>query len=104
MRSKGDWVSRWTPVVAVVAWLLANALDVFSVFLLLQMGGRLPFVRYHAAEHFLIYVGMRMLGTMAFCLLVFFAIKHWASVSRIAWGTLTACSLATAILAWLRLY
>ena len=52
MESRGDWASRWTPVVAVVAWVLANILDVFSVLLLLQMGGRLPFVRHHTAEYF----------------------------------------------------
>jgi hypothetical protein len=91
-------------ITAVVAWVLANGLDVLSVLYSVQLGNTFAFTRYHPAEFFLIYAGMRMLGTMAVWLLVVSASKRWPSVSRIAWSALTGCALITAIAAWWRLY
>jgi len=104
MSRREDWISQWTTVTAVVAWVLANGLDVFSMFLTLQFGGQLAFARHHPAEHFVIYVGMRMLGTLAFYLSIVFVSKRWPSASGTVWGALTACALVTVAFAWWRLY
>lgn len=87
-----------------MAWVLANGLDVLSVLYVLQFGSVWSFVRYHPAESFLIYAGMRLLGTLCVILLVFWVAKRWPSVFRAAWGALTVCALMTAIAAWWRLY
>ena len=89
---------------AAVAWVLANGLDVLSVLYVLQFGSAWSFVRYHPAESFLIYAGMRLLGTLGVILLVVWVTKRWRSVFRTAWGALTVCALVTAIAAWWRLY
>jgi hypothetical protein len=83
---------------------LANGLDVLSVLYVLQFGSAWSFVRYHPAESFLIYAGMRLLGTLGVLLLAIWVTKHWTSAFRTAWGALTVCALATAIAAWWRLY
>ena len=90
-------------VTGVVAWVLANGLDVISALLMVRLGGAFAFSRYHRAEFFMIDAGMRLLGTLAVWLLVALVNKHWPSVSRIAWSTLTACALVTATAAWWRL-
>ena len=94
----------WAAATSLLAWLLANALDVFSVLVLVQAGGRMAIARHHPAESFLIYAGLRFLGTAALPLVVVSAGRRWPSVSRAAWGALTVCALATAAAAWWRLY
>ena len=104
MDKQRDWISWWTAVTALVAWVLANGLEIFSVFFSMQLGGQLGFVRYHQAEYFLLYAGMRMLGTLAVCLLVLFVSRRWPGTSKTVWSTLTFCALVTAVFAWWRLY
>jgi hypothetical protein len=105
-----DRVSRWTAITALLAWVLANGLDVFSVLWIVQEGGRLALARsdvvylHRPAEFFLIYAGMRFLGTLAVSLGVMSVSKRWPFLWRAAWGALTACALATAAGAWWRLY
>ena len=103
-KKRRNWIALWTAITAMVAWVLASGLDVFSVFLVVQVGNR-PLVWAHrAAEYLIVYAVMRLLGALALALLVIWLSKHRSSWSRAIWGGLTACSLATALLAWLRLY
>jgi hypothetical protein len=104
VRRQRDWLAWWTAITTLLAWVLANGLDVFSVLILVQSGGRLAFARFRPAESFVIYAGLRVLGTLAVSLGVVSASRRWPSVSRAAWGALTACALATAAAAWWRLY
>jgi hypothetical protein len=104
MHKHRDWISRWIAITAVIAWILANGLDVFSVWLMLQFGGPLTFARHHPAEYLIIYANMRMLGTLALCLLSVLVNNRWPSVSGTVWSALTACALVTAAFAWWRLY
>ena len=103
MGRQTDWISRWTAIAAIVGWVLASGLDVLSVLLMLQSGDRFALISYHPAEYFLIYAAMRMLVTLAVCLLVVSASRCWSSVSRAVWSALTVCSLATVVVAWWRL-
>ena len=101
---KRETLLMWgVSVTGLVAWVLANGLDVVSALLMVRLGSAFSFARYHRAEFFLNYTGMRLLGTLAVWLLVALVNKHWPSVSRVAWSTLTACALVTAIAAWWRL-
>jgi len=84
--------------------MLANGLDVFSVLFIVQMGSRPVLVTHHVAEYFVIYAGMRLLGALALALFTVWLDKRCPSWSRAIWSTLTVCSLATAVFAWLRLY
>lgn len=104
MHQHTDWVSWWTAVTSHVAWILANALDVYSVLLIVQSGVRLAFAPHHPAESFLIYAGLRVLGTAAVSLGVLSVSRHWPWADRAAWGALTACAGVTAVAAWWRLY
>ena len=104
MRQQRDWVSWWTACTSHVAWILANTLDVYSVLLLVQSGGRLAFAPHHPAESFLIYAGLRVLGTSAVSLGVLSVSGRWPWAARTAWGALTACAGVTAVAAWWRLY
>ena len=104
IRRERKWVSVGASLASLLAWILANALDVFAVLALVQAGGRLAFARNHPAEWFLIYAGLRFLGTAALPLAVVSASRHWPLSSRAAWGALTACALVTAAAAWWRLY
>lgn len=88
---------------AIAAWGLSNGLDVLSVLFAIRLGG-FPLARYHPSEFFLIYAGMRLLGTLAVTLVVALVNKHWSSLSRTVWSALTACALMTAIVAWWRLH
>jgi hypothetical protein len=101
-----DWITKLTATTAVVAWALANGLDVVSMSLFVQAGGQLVFasqiMRQHPAEFVMLYAGMRVLGTLAVYLLVTFAQKQWPLLSQTLWSVLTACSLATAVAAWWR--
>ncbi len=103
MTRREVWAARWVAVTAIVAWGLSNGLDVISVLFAIRFGG-IPGARYHPSEFFLIYAGMRLLGTLAVILVVAFVNRHWASVSRTVWSALTACALMTAIVAWWRLH
>jgi hypothetical protein len=104
VRRRGDVGALWASITSLLAWVLANGLDVFSVLILVQAGRQMVLARHHPAESFLVYAGLRLLGTMALPLAVVSSSKHWPSASRAAWGTLTACALATAVAAWWRLY
>jgi hypothetical protein len=101
---RGDVRALWASITSLLAWVLANGLDVFSVLILVQAGRRMVFARHHPAESFLVYAGLRLLGTMALPLAVAASSKRWPAASRAAWGALTACALATAAAAWWRLY
>jgi hypothetical protein len=100
----GDVGALWASITSLLAWVLANGLDVYSVLILVQAGRRMVFAQHHPAESFLIYAGLRLLGTMALPLAVVSSNRRWPSASRAAWGALTACALATAAAAWWRLY
>ncbi len=104
MDRRQAWVSSAIAGSAATAWILANGLDVLSVLYVLQFGSTWSFVRYHPAESFLVYAGMRLLGTLGVLLLTIWVIKRWTSVFRTAWGALTVWALVTAIAAWWRLY
>ncbi len=87
-----------------VAWLLANALDVLSVLLYLRMGGVWPPVaRRQPAAFLVIYATMRVLLTVAALLGAVSASRNRPSVAQVAWGVLTVCSLATVFMSWWRL-
>ena len=98
---RGAW---WVPVTSLLAWVLANGLDILGILVLVQEGGRTALAPRHPAEGFLIYAGLRLLGTLALPLAVVSTGRHWPSASRAAWGALTVCALATAAGAWWRLY
>lgn len=102
----GEWVrvSRWAVGSALVAWTMANLLDLFSVWLMVQAGGRWPWARHHPAESFVIYGLLRLLLTMAVPLGVASASRFWPWLARAFWGALTLFALATAAAAWWRLY
>jgi hypothetical protein len=99
-----DWGTMGVSLLSLLAWVLANGLDVLSVLALVRAGERMILARHHPAESFLLYAGFRFLGTLALPLAVLSVSKRWPSLSRAAWGALTACALATAAAAWWRLY
>ena len=99
-----DWVSWWTGLTSHLAWILANVLDVYSVLHVVRSGARLAFAPHHPAESFLIYAGLRALGTLAVSLGVLSVGRYWPWSARAAWGALTACAGVTAVAAWWRLY
>jgi len=76
--------------------------------LFLQLDGQLDFaglaVRHHPTEFAFLYAGMRTLGALAVFLIIVLVEKHWAPKSQVLWNVLTAGALATAIIAWLRIY
>lgn len=103
-RHRKDRLAGWAAVAAVVAWMLANALDVLSMLLYLQMGGTWPPVaRRHPAAFLVIYATMRVLLAIAAWLGTLLASRLYPLATRAAWGTLTVCSLATVVAAWWRL-
>jgi hypothetical protein len=95
---------RWLAATATGGWLLANGLDVLGVLFAVRYGNAFMFARHHAAAYFLIYAGMRLLGTLAVWLLAASVGKRWSEVSTTVWSALTACALVTAVAAWWRLY
>ena len=99
--ARTSWLLAGT---AVIAWLLANGLDVLSVLFVVQFGGMFAFARHRPAEFLVIYAGMRLLGTLAVSLLAAFVGKRWPSASMAVWSALTAGALVTAVAAWWRLY
>jgi hypothetical protein len=108
MDKKRNWIVPFTTITAVIAWALANGLDVISMSWFVREGGQLilgrQIIRHHPAEFVVLYAGMRMLGTLAVYLSALFIEKHWPSISQTLWGTLTACSLMTAVVAWWRVW
>ena len=108
IRREKKWIYRLTKMTAVLAWVLANGLDILSTFLFLQLGGQLAFAemtaRHHPIEFTLIYAGMRTLGTLAVCLVVILVEKYWPPKAQLFWSALTAGALITAIAAWIRIY
>jgi hypothetical protein len=89
---------------SVLAWVLANVLDVYTVFVLVRTGRRLALFPLHPAEAFLIYAGLRLLLTLAFPLGVLLVSHRWPWTSKAIWNALTAGALATVAAAWWRLY
>jgi hypothetical protein len=89
--------------VSVLAWTLANLLDVFSVLAMVQVGGRIAWARGHPAEGFLIYGLLRLLITLAVPLGTVSAGRRWPWTERASWSALTLFSVATAAAAWWRL-
>jgi len=83
---------------------MANVLDVFSVLVMVQDGGRIAWPRHRPAEAFVIYGLLRLLLTLAVSLGVASAARRWQRVARSLWGALTLCALVTAAAAWWRLY
>jgi hypothetical protein len=98
------WTSWLLAGTAVIAWLLANGLDVLSVLFVVRFGGIFALARHRPAEFLVIYAGMRLLGTLAVFLLAAFVGKRWPFMSMSVWSALTAGALVTAIAAWWRLY
>lgn len=91
-------------ITAVCAWWVANGLDVLSMLFVLEYGGGPGILRYHPAEFFMIYAGLRLLGTLAVWLAVVSVSRRWPVSANAAWSGMTACALVTAIAAWWRLY
>ncbi len=107
MRTPKPWIFTLTVITALVAWTLANGLDIVSMFLFIQLGYR-PLIAgsvlsQRPIEFVLLYAGLRGLGTLAGCLAALFAEKRWPSGSQIFWNALTVAALITALFAWLRL-
>jgi hypothetical protein len=94
----------WTVVSSLLAWTMANLLDVFSVWAMVRTGGRLAWARQHPVEGFVIYALLRLLVALAIALGVTSAGRRWPGSARAAWGALTLCALVTAATAWWRLY
>jgi hypothetical protein len=99
-----DWTVLGTAVTSVLAWVLANGLDLLSITLAIQSGNRFAFGRPRPAEWFVVYAGLRVLLTLAACLMAAYVSKRWSSSSRAVWAVLTALALVTAVAAWWRLY
>jgi hypothetical protein len=97
------WIPRLLIASAALTWVLANGMDVLSMFLVVQLGGGLAFAHFRPAEFLLIYFGLRVLGAIAIVLLVLFVNKHWPALRSTAWSALTAFALVTALVAWWRL-
>ena len=94
----------WAVGSSLVAWTMANLLDVFSVVVLVQAGGRMAWARHHPGEAVVIYGLLRTLITLAVPLGFAAAGRRWPRMARAVWGALTFCALVTAAAAWWRLY
>lgn len=105
MNNRATWVPRLVAATAVVTWVLANGVDVLSMLFVVQLGGVVfPVARLHPAEFVLLYAGFRALGAIAVALAIALVAKHWSALRSAAWSALTAFSLVTALVAWLRLH
>ena len=107
MHTRKHWLFTLLIIVALIAWTLANVLDIISMFLFIQLGYR-PFIvgsvmSQHPVEFVLLYAGLRTLGTLAGGLAAMVAEKRWPSGSQLFWNALTIAALLTALFAWLRL-
>ena len=104
--AKKQWflTSGWAVGSSLLAWAMANLLDVFSVLATVQAGGRMAWARYHPAEAFVIYGLLRLLITLAVPLGAASASRRWPWMARAIWGGVTLCALVTAAAAWWRLY
>ena len=103
---KREWfrTTGWAVGSSLLAWTMANLLDVFSVLAVVQAGGRMAWARHHPAEVFVIYGFLRLLLTLAVPLGGAFASRRWPWMARSVWGALTLCALVVAAAAWWRLY
>ena len=99
-----NWISTWTTITTIVVWVLANMLDIASVFFTMQLGKEFAILSYHPGEVFFMYAIMRSLIVLGFCLLIAFVSKHWPDRARLLWGMLTIGAMFTAVLAWVRVY
>lgn len=104
MHRRRDWIELGTAIAGAIAWGLANGLDVYTLFAVLQQGAQLVVGRHHPAEYLIIYAGLRLLGALAVYLAVLLANRLWPANSRAAWGALTGCTTITTALALWRLY
>lgn len=102
-RRQAPSMPRLLAASAVLTWILANGMDVLSMFSAVQVGAGFAFARIRPAEFLLIYTGLRVLGAIAIVLLVLFVAKHWPALRSTAWSALTAFALVTALAAWWRL-
>jgi hypothetical protein len=102
----GQWflTQGWAVGSSLLAWVMANLLDVFSVLAMVQGGGRMAWARHHPAEALVIYGLLRLLLTLAVSLGVASAARRWPRMARSIWGALTLCALVKAAAAWWRLY
>ena len=96
-------VPRLVAITGSAAWVLANGLDVVSMLIAIQMGSRLPTMPFHPAESFLLYAGLRLLGTIAVWLAVLAIGRRWPALRGSTWSGLTALAQVTAIGAWWRI-
>ena len=105
-RAAGQWLMApgWAIGSSLLAWAMANLLDVFSVLARVQAGGQVAWARHHPAEAFVIYALLRLLIAVVVPLGFAFAVRRWHPMARTAWGALTLCALVTAAAAWWRLY
>ena len=103
---RGQWFLTfgWAVGSSLLAWTMANVLDVFSVLAVVQAGGRMVWARHHTAEAFVIYGLLRLLITLAVPLGFASAACRWPRIARSIWGALTLCALVTAAAAWWRMY
>ncbi|MBN1641818.1 MAG: hypothetical protein JXA09_11330 [Anaerolineae bacterium] len=104
MAERSKLMSRLVAITGSVAWGLANGLDIISMLLAIQMGNRFPRMPFHPAESFLIYAGLRALGTIAVWLAALAVGRRWPTLRGSSWTGLTAFALVTAIAAWWRVY
>lgn len=104
--AKGRWFlpPGWAAGSSLLAWTMANLLDVCSVLVMVQAGSRMAWARHHPAEAFLIYGLLRLLITLAVPLGFASVGRRWPQMTRAIWGALTLCALGTAAAAWWRLY
>jgi hypothetical protein len=102
----GQWflTYRWAAVSSLLAWSMANLLDVLSALAMVRAGRRMVWARYRPAEAFVIYGLLRLLIALAVPLGFASAARRWPRTARAVWGALTLCALATAAAAWWRLY
>ena len=105
-RTGGQWflTSGWTVGSSLLAWTMANVLDVLSALALVQAGGRMAWARHYPEEALIMYGLLRLLVTLALPLGAAAASRRWPAMARAIWGALTLCALATAAAAWWRLY
>jgi hypothetical protein len=93
----------WLVGVSVIAWLLANVLDVSSAVAMVQSGEQLAWARGHPSEGILIYALLRVLLALAVPLCAASVGRRWPWMARGAWAALSLCTLVTAAAAWWRL-
>jgi hypothetical protein len=102
MKEGSKLIPRLVAVSGFTAWVVANGLDVLSMFSAIRTGARFALMPYHPAESFLLYAGFRLLGTIGVWLAIVVVGRRWPELRSSAWSALTAFALLTAIAAWWR--